>query len=105
MKIETYVKKNWDTLPKSHFNDDEVVIVQEFSNRHEGYGHHSYSGVGIDKTGEVYYCYSSGCSCSGSCGMDHAKTAKVLPATFDLSALKAADIDFKSIEVGFSDYD
>jgi hypothetical protein len=76
--IASYVKRNWKKLPKSTFNDDEVVIVREDCNENQGYGNHSYSGIGIDRDGFVVWCYSSGCSCHGSCGVEHKPEYKAL---------------------------
>lgn len=104
MKIQTYVKNNWKKLPISTFNEEEVVIVQEFNNSNEGWGHHSYAGVGIGEDGAVYYCFSSGCSCNGTCGLTHANTAKVLPADFDLSKIDYKTVNFASLQVDFDDY-
>jgi hypothetical protein len=105
-EISKYVIENWDTLPKSYFNEDEVVIIVEYNNSEEGYGHHSYSGAGIDKEGRYYYCFSSGCSCNGSCGIDHKETLKVLEISGeDISSLNPEDINFDYLQVSFSDYD
>lgn len=106
MNIVTYVKKNYDKLPKSTFNDDELVIVLEINKSDEGWGNHSYQGVGVNRAGEIYWCYSSGCSCSGSCGMDHRKDMKVLQAEgFDLSGIDWKEVNFESISVDYRDYD
>ena len=63
--IVEYVQANYDTLGKSSFNGQEIVIVLEIRNDDEGYGNHSYGGVGVDGDGKVFYCFSSGCSCTG----------------------------------------
>jgi hypothetical protein len=99
MKIETYIKKYYVKLPKSTFNNDELVIVEELNNSNEGYGHHSYYGIGIDKNGEVYSCDSSGCSCSGTCGISKGNL-KDLTKT----KLNWKDIDFPMLQVDFRDY-
>lgn len=106
MNVLEYVKLNYDTLPKSTFNDEEVVIVYEMYNSQEGYGHHSYSAYGVDKTGKLFLCYSSGCSCSGGCGMDHEEDTKKLEIgetefpNFNTPEL----INFSALEESFSDY-
>lgn len=105
MNIVEYVKSNWNALPKSAFNDFEVVIVRENYNDSLGYGHHGYSGVGIDQDGSVFWCFSSGCSCSGSCGVEHIETRKTLE--LDMSEVDQIDpenVDFKALEVSFADY-
>lgn len=76
MNIKNYVKKHWDELPKSNFNDEKMVIIKEIRNDNEGWGHHNYEGYGIDEKGDLYWCYSSGCSCNGSCGTDHKLSGK-----------------------------
>ena len=43
MNIVDYIVKNWDTLPKSKFDDDRIVIFKEIENDDWGYGHHSYA--------------------------------------------------------------
>lgn len=102
--IQEYVIANYDTLPKSIFNDEECIIIKENHNDQGGYGHHSYSGIGIDREGHILLCYSSGCSCNGTCGMEHRNEVKVLEAGFDLSSIQPDEIDFSSISVSFSDY-
>jgi hypothetical protein len=32
MNIVDYIVKNWDTLPKSKFDDDHIVIFKEIEN-------------------------------------------------------------------------
>jgi len=81
MNIVDYIVKNWDTLPKSCFDEDRIVIFKEIQNWDGGYGHHNYEGIGVDKDGNVTWCYSSGCSC-------------VDPST----------IDFYSLQVEFNTY-
>lgn len=49
MNIREYVKQLYDALPKSHFNDQELVVVLEIENSDYGYGSHSYSGLGVDR--------------------------------------------------------
>ena len=101
MKITTYVKKNYSTLPKSTFEDHgnikELVIVKEINNWEEGYGHHSYEGLGVDAEGKVFSCTSSGCSCSSNVnwGEDDA----------DLKGVKWQDVEFEKIAVDFSSYE
>jgi hypothetical protein len=105
MTIQTYVKKNYEMLPKSNFNQDELVIVQENCNEDYGYGNHSYDGIGVDCEGKVYWCFSSGCSCDGSCGMTHEKDfKKFLVAGYDLLKIDWKTINFERLQVSYSDY-
>ena len=48
MNIVDYIVQNWNTLPKSKFDDVAVVIFNEIKNENLGYGHHDYEGVGVD---------------------------------------------------------
>lgn len=102
--ISKYVQEHWSDLPKSTFNDEEVVIVREDYNSNEGWGNHSYNGVGIDAEGRVLWCFSSGCSCHGTCGMEHKAEDKVLEADFDLTGIDPATLDFNALQVSYSDY-
>ena len=109
MKIVEYVKENWDKLPKSSFNSDECVIVHEIHNDNGGWGHHSYEGVGVGQSGDVYWCYSSGCSCQGSCHADNScikdfKTFLVDKAAFPIGDLNPEEVKFDQLAVSFSDY-
>lgn len=103
-----HVVRNYATLPKSTFNADEAVIIAIHHDSEGGYGHHSFSGVAIDRWGKVLYAYSSGCSCNGSCGLEHRTDFKTLESdgeSFDLEKLNPAEIDFASLQRDFSDYD
>lgn len=95
MKITTYIKKNWATLPKSKFDDKELVIVREIQNWEEGYGHHSYKGLGVDENGVVFSATSSGCSCNGdvSTGEDNTELTE-----------DWKDVDFQTLQVEFDNY-
>lgn len=109
MLINQYIKRNWDKLPKSTFNkDNEVVIFQCVRNDDYGYGHHSYEGYGVDKDGNIMWCYSSGCSCDGSCGVEHKcqeKTVKSFSVEgLDISKISWKGVDFKGLRVDFQDY-
>lgn len=106
MNIQDYVIQNWATLPKSTFNGDEVVIIKEIRNEDGDWGHHSYEGYGIDKGGNLIWCYSSGCSCNGSCGADHQLDAKTFEASWseDFTATNPSELDFVALQVDFSDY-
>lgn len=106
MNVLEYVKANWGTLPKSEFNEESVVIVHAMEASNEGWGNHSYSGYGVDKEGKLFLCWSSGCSCRGSCGMDHEPDTKKLEIELtDFPNFNTPEkIDFSSLEVGFSDY-
>lgn len=97
--------ENYNKLPKSRFDNEECVIVKEIFYEDHGYGHHSYEGIGINENGSIVWCYSSGCSCDGSCGMDHTRTEKAfIVEGFNISDLKPDEIDFESISVGFESY-
>lgn len=106
MNVIEYVKTNYAELPKSYFNDEEVVVVRTLSSEDYGYGHHSYSAYGVDSVGSMYYCFSSGCSCDGSCGMEHEpdiKKFEVDPPYFpDFNSPEL--IDYDSQQVAMSDY-
>ncbi len=95
MLITNYVKKNWATLPKSNFDGKEIVIVREIENWNEGYGHHSYEGLGVDVEGKVFSAYSSGCSCNGTVSYD--EDSAVLTE-------KWQDVEFNMLCVDFSSY-
>lgn len=106
MNVLDYVRENYGQLPKSTFNDEEVVIVFEMSNSNEGWGNHSYSGYGVDRDGRLFYCFSSGCSCNGSCGVDHVEDTKKLeidPTEFP-NFQSPEKIDFSGLAISFSDY-
>ena len=105
MKLETYVKRHWDSLPKSTFDGVEVVIVQGS----KGWEDHSYEGWGVNEAGEVVWCYSSGCSCQGNCGVDHLheREAKALLADKSFAARRKKDwdaVDWASMAVEFNSY-
>lgn len=107
MKITTYIKKHWAELPKSSFDSDSVVIVKEIKNEEYGYGHHSYEGLGVNEAGEFMWCYSSGCSCNGSCGTDHRQELKTLQVNgedFNVADLDYKTIVFKDLQVTFTSY-
>lgn len=105
--ITEYVRVNWKDLPKSKFDDDEIVIVREVVNDDWGYGHHNYQGVGVGPDGNVFWCYSSGCSCSGNCGMDHNPDTKVLEVNerdFNIEGLDPENVDFAKLQVVYENY-
>jgi hypothetical protein len=109
MNITTYVKKNWDKLEKSKFNDQEIVVVLQIQNEDYGYGNHSYSGVGVDRDGKIWYCFSSGCSCTGDCGITepHGHNTTLKKFEIDGQAFDLTEVDRKmldKIQVEFSDY-
>lgn len=111
MNIDTYVKKHYDELPKSTFNEKELVVVLELQNDDYGYGSHSYSGVGIDRDGKIFYCFSSGCSCTGECDIEaphgHNNTLKrfeVGGQAFDLKSINGATLNFHALQVEFNNY-
>lgn len=103
--IVSYIVKNWDILPKSRFNDLEVVIFNEIENSNEGYGHHTYEGYGVDKNGNVNWCYSSGCSCTGTADADIVKDLKVFTVKNGVSLdMEVEKIKFSDWQVIFENY-
>ena len=106
MNVLEYVKANYAELPKSNFNNDEVVLVHSTYDSDEGWGNHSYSGYGVDKEGRLYLCYSSGCSCSGSCDIEHEEDTKKLEIeeTNFTNFNAPENIDFEQLAHSFSDY-
>jgi hypothetical protein len=105
MLIQNYVKKNFEKLPKSTFNGEELVTVLILKNEDWGYGHHMFEGVAIDKDGKVFWCYSSGCSCDGSCSTEHkADLKKFETEGFDLSKIDGKNLNFVGLRVDFQDY-
>lgn len=106
MKVQDYVKRNWTKLPKSTFNGEEVVIVEEVLNDDYGYGHHSYEGWGVDSEGRTMWAFSSGCSCGGSCSVDHRedKTVKIFQANREFKKADWDAFNWAALQVDFSDY-
>jgi len=103
--IVEYVIANYDDLPKSSFDNEECVIVKQLENDDFGYGHHCYEGIGVNSEGKILWCYSSGCSRSGSCGMDHTTTEKAFEVdSFDLSQINPEEVNFEKLSVSFSSY-
>lgn len=103
MKINNYVKKNWETLPKSRFDDLELVMVKQLDYYEGGWGHHSYEGYGIDREGNFRWMFSSGCSCNG--GPSENDTIKSLVVEDeDLNEIEWKEIDFASLVVEFDTY-
>jgi hypothetical protein len=102
-EINKYIKENWDTLPKSKFDDLEVVIFNEVTNSDGGWGHHSYEGYGVDKEGKYRWLFSSGCSCGG--GTSENDTMKSIPMSDEsFTKIDPTIIDFNSLSVEFKDY-
>jgi hypothetical protein len=106
MKIIDYIVSNWNDLPKSQFNKDEVVIFSCTDDSNEGWGHHYYNGYGVDVEGKLVMCYSSGCSCNGSCGADHVTDFKTLTIKDNtlFEDINPERINFDELSVNFSDY-
>jgi hypothetical protein len=109
VNIVDYVRENYDALEKSNFNDQELVVVLTLQDNNEGWGNHSYSGVGVDRDGKIWYCFSSGCSCNGSCGISepHGHNTELKKFEVDGQAFDLTDIDaegLQHIQVSFSDY-
>ncbi len=106
MNVLDFVKKEYNHLPKSHFNEKEVIIVYEMNDDNQGWGNHSYSAYGVDQKGAMFYCFSSGCSCHGSRGMshvEHIKKFEIEPTEFP-NFNSPENIDFDTLARGFSDY-
>jgi hypothetical protein len=107
MNIQEYIAEHFSELPKSNFNDTEAVIFQIVRNENYGYGHHIFNGYGVDIHGNVVWCFSSGCSCNGSAGVEHKcgpREVKVFEIEKDLDQFNPEEIDFGALEVHFSDY-
>lgn len=99
MNIKEYVQQNWDNLPKSTFDGDTLVVVKTLKDEDWGYGHHQYEAVAINHDGSVFWCYSSGCSCNGTCGADHKTDTKVFGVgddAFDIDELDPATVNFEN---------
>jgi len=105
MNIVNYIVNNWDNLPKSKFDDVTVVIFKELQNWDGGWGHHTYEGYGVDKDGNVTWCYSSGCSCDGGPSTETKKDLKTFTVNsgIDLN-VDPSTINFNSLEVVFNTY-
>jgi len=80
MNITTYVKRHYDKLPKSSFNDQELVVVMELQNEDYGYGNQPH---GHNNT---------------------LKKFEVDGQAFDLTSIKGSELNFDAIQVEFSDY-
>jgi hypothetical protein len=81
-------------------------MVMEINHSDEGYGNHSYGGIGVDKDGNVRWCYSSGCSCNGSCGTEHKEEYKnFIVEGYDLSKVDWKAVEFQKLQVDFADYE
>lgn len=106
MNITEYIKENWLRLPKSSFNNEEIVIVETVSDEDGGWGHHHYEGWGVDRDGKTIWAYSSGCSCNGHCDIEHRHEAtfKLLETTKEFSETDWDAFDFQSLQVSFTDY-
>lgn len=104
--ISQHVIDNWSTLPKSTFDDCKVVIIKCIRDDSGDYGHHSYEGYGIDKEGNLIWCYSSGCSCDGSCGGDHTLDAKAFETSWseDFTSINPDGFNFGALQVDFKSY-
>lgn len=104
-RIANFIIENWDRLPKSYFDDVEVVIFDEVYNNDSGWGHHSYEGYGVTADGRIVYCTSSGCSCSGSCDVSTSSIITVAPSDISFDNYTEIGIDFNALEVHFTSYD
>lgn len=106
MKVQDYVKRNWERLPKSFFNGEAIVIVETVRDDDYGYGDHSYEGWGVDAEGNTVWAYSSGCSCKGSCTIEHsdAKEVKIFQSSREFKKADWDNFNFEVLQVSFTDY-
>lgn len=103
--IVDYIKINWDILPKSKFNELCVVIFKEIKNDDHGYGHHVYEGYGVVESGDVVWCYSSGCSCGGSVDTSIKKDLKVFSVEGGIEFNNdPKSINWNGLQVEYNDY-
>lgn len=103
-KIQDYIKANWNTLPKSSFDEVEVVMFDTVTNEDGGYGHHSYEGYGVLQNGDLVCAHSSGCSCDGSCSTNTVAYYLDKEKSLHFDNYTPEEIDFGSHEVSFSSY-
>lgn len=107
LNISEYVRFHWDTMVKSSFNSDELVMIKEICNDDQGYGNHAYEGYGVDKEGNLVWAYSSGCSCRGTCGTEHKYQAKTFLIDWldEFTSIDPYTFNFLSVNpVTFGDY-
>jgi len=107
LNISEFVRVNWDTMVKSSFNSEELVIIKEICNDDQGYGNHAYEGYGVDKEGNLVWAYSSGCSCRGTCGTEHKYQAKTFLIDWldEFTSIDPYTFNFLSVNpVTFGDY-
>jgi hypothetical protein len=106
MKAETYIQRNWDKLPKSTFDGEEVVMVEWVAESDGGYGHHNFEGWGVNKEGKTVWCYSSGCSCNGEAGIDHDHTTseKMFEAYHQFKEADWDKFDWSGLTVSYDSY-
>lgn len=107
LNISEFVRVNWDTMVKSSFNSEELVIIKEICNDDQGYGNHAYEGYGVDKEGNLVWAYSSGCSCGGTCGTEHKYQAKTFLIDWldEFTSIDPYTFNFLSVNpVTFGDY-
>lgn len=76
-KIIQYVKDNYETLPKTNINNEEIGIEIFNINKDIKYYEHNYEGVIVNKNGNVYFVFSSGDSYTGSAYVEEDVTFKV----------------------------
>lgn len=104
-KIQEYIVKNWKTLPKSSFNDEEAVMFDTVENYDGGWGHHSYEGYGVKEDGTLISAFSSGCSCDGgSCYTSNLSYNVSKESQLMFDNYEPEEIDFQAHEVCYSDY-
>lgn len=104
MKITTYIKNNWETLPKSKFDDLELVMFHCVHESEEGWGHHSYEGFGVDKAGSCHWMFSSGCSCSGGPSERDMTHKNMIVNDGDILDTDCETVDFNNLKVTYNSY-
>jgi len=104
MKINEYIKENWETLPKSKFDDLELVMFEEISRYEEGWGHHGYQGLGVNKEGKFIWAYSSGCSCNGGPRSEDATIKTLTIDGRDITNVAPESVDFEKLKVEYNTY-
>ena len=105
MNVIDYIVQNYDSLPESTFDGVPCVIFYCKTDDEMGYGHHIYEAYGVNRGGEVLWCYSSGCSCNGTCGTNHESSTKVFTTTnFNADSFDTASVNFASLEKHLDSY-
>lgn len=103
-KLQKYIVKNWDSLPKSSFDDTDVVIFDTVEDYDGGWGHHGYEGYGCLQNGDIVVATSSGCSCNGSCDVSGLSFDVNSESSLKFDNYNPLGIDFSGQEVSFTSY-